>query len=277
MDIKDYIASGIIDSYVLGSVSSQEGQEIQCLSKIYPEIAEELQRAEMAIEAYASSIAVTPPAALKQSILERIRTIEQDQGTEKDTEKTIVAAPKTIQLPGYYKWSAAASVLIIVGLSFLYMNASKSQSELSESLASVQSTAKEQQKEMDEQLAFMELNLQQIQDREAFFSAPNTRKLALAGTDVQPNASASIYWDESTGKVILASLGMPAPQSGKQYQLWAIADGQPVDLGVLSKESQFTPPINVTAANVQAFAITLEKDGGSPTPTLEQLYVIGNV
>lgn len=276
----------MIDSYVLGSVSSQERQEIQCLSKIYPEIAEELQRAELALEAYAFSIAVTPPAALKQSILDRIKNVEQDEAiTAENTvdfattadSSNVLQETKAIQLPTYFKWSAAASVLIIVGLSFLYMNASKTQSELSETLASVEATAKEQQKTMEDQLASMDLNLQQIQDREAFFSAPNTRKLALAGTDVQPNASASIYWDETTGKVILASLGMPTPESGKQYQLWAIADGKPVDLGVLAKDKQFSPSINVSASNVQAFAITLEKEGGSPTPNLEQLYLIGNV
>jgi len=276
VDIKQYIASGMIDSYVLGSVSSQERQEIQCLSKIYPEIAEELQRAELALEAYAFSIAVTPPAALKQSILDRIKNVEQDEAITADS-SNVLQETKAIQLPAYFKWSAAASVLIIVGLSFLYMNASKSQSELSETLVSVEAAAKEQQKTMEDQLASMDLNLQQIQDREAFFSAPNTRKLALAGTDVQPNASASIYWDETTGKVILASLGMPTPESGKQYQLWAIADGKPVDLGVLAKDKQFSPSINVSASNVQAFAITLEKEGGSPTPNLEQLYVIGNV
>ncbi len=283
MDIKEYIASGIIDSYVLGAVSEQERQEVQCMSKIYPEIAEELQRAEVAMESYAASVAVTPPEAIKQKILARIK--EEVQDVPEDLTKIPVASvvteptaeTKVIPLPAYFKWSAAASVLIIVGLSFLYMNASRSTSELTQSLAEVQSDAKKEKNQLENQLAFLETSLRSIQDREAFITAPNTRKLALAGTELQPNANATVYWDETTGNVILASTGMPSPQSGKQYQLWAIADGQPVDLGVLSKDSTYSPTIQVNVSNIQAFAITLEKEGGSPTPTLEQLYVIGNV
>ena len=32
-----------------------------------------------------------------------------------------------------------------------------------------------------------------------------------------------------------------------------------------------------TIGKAQAFAVTLEKKGGSPTPTLAALYLIGNV
>ncbi|WP_225974287.1 anti-sigma factor [Arachidicoccus ginsenosidivorans] len=33
----------------------------------------------------------------------------------------------------------------------------------------------------------------------------------------------------------------------------------------------------VSAGQVQAFAITLEKAGGNPTPTMDQMYVMGGV
>jgi len=33
----------------------------------------------------------------------------------------------------------------------------------------------------------------------------------------------------------------------------------------------------VSIADADAFAITLEKKGGSPTPTLNQLYVMGKI
>ena len=42
VDVKAYIESGILESYVLGFASEQEVQEVRCLSHIYPEIAEEL-------------------------------------------------------------------------------------------------------------------------------------------------------------------------------------------------------------------------------------------
>ena len=73
----------------------------------------------------------------------------------------------------------------------------------------------------------------------------------------------------------LASL--PAPSEEQQYQLWAIVDGQPVDAGVFDIEKGNILQQLKTISNAQAFAVTLEKKGGSPTPTLAALFLIGNV
>jgi anti-sigma-K factor RskA len=61
-----------------------------------------------------------------------------------------------------------------------------------------------------------------------------------------------------------------------QYQLWAIADGKPVDAGMYTEEKDSKIALaNIT--NAQAFAITLEKKGGSPVPTMENMYVMGEI
>jgi anti-sigma-K factor RskA len=48
-----------------------------------------------------------------------------------------------------------------------------------------------------------------------------------------------------------------------------------VDAGVLGDCNGLCKLSNITKA--QAFAITLEKKGGSPTPDLTQLHVLGKV
>ena len=49
-------------------------------------------------------------------------------------------------------------------------------------------------------------------------------------------------------------------------------------MGVLDNEfTKRVYAIKPPNGTVAAFAITLEKLGGSPTPTLEEMYVIGNV
>ena len=42
MNVTEYIASGILESYVMGAVSDQEQREVDCLSSIYPEVRTEL-------------------------------------------------------------------------------------------------------------------------------------------------------------------------------------------------------------------------------------------
>ena len=70
---------------------------------------------------------------------------------------------------------------------------------------------------------------------------------------------------------------MPKAPEGKEYQLWAIVDGKPVDLGMYDENNSQKLQAMKTISKPQAFAITLENKGGSPTPTMEQMYVLGNV
>ena len=70
---------------------------------------------------------------------------------------------------------------------------------------------------------------------------------------------------------------MPQPQAGQQYQLWAIVDGKPVDAGMVEIDPGKALHRMKNIPKAEAFAITLEKAGGSPTPTLTAMFVMGKV
>ena len=105
----------------------------------------------------------------------------------------------------------------------------------------------------------------------------SNKVIAMKGTDKSPQSLANIIYNPEQQKTYLDIKNMPAPPTGKQYQLWALVDGQPVDMGVcdivLNNGFQEVPFI----PNAGAFAVTIENQGGSPTPTLEEMVVIGNV
>jgi hypothetical protein len=63
--------------------------------------------------------------------------------------------------------------------------------------------------------------------------------------------------------VYLSSVKLPVAPEGKQYQLWAIVDGKPVDAGLLDNPETFEKMKSL--GNAQAFAISLEAKGGSTT------------
>ena len=69
-------------------------------------------------------------------------------------------------------------------------------------------------------------------------------------------------------------VSLPAAPAGRQYQLWAIVNGQPLDAGML-RDTKMQVQQMKAFAQADAFAITLEKSGGSPTPTMSALYVMG--
>lgn len=61
MKINDYIESGILESYVLGSASEAEAEELLYLRDKHPEIKEALFNLEIDIERMAGYMAIKPP------------------------------------------------------------------------------------------------------------------------------------------------------------------------------------------------------------------------
>ncbi len=102
--------------------------------------------------------------------------------------------------------------------------------------------------------------------------------VVLNGTPHAPDALAKIYWMKNTGEVYVDPTNLPGVPEGKQYQLWAIVDGKPVDAGMISTEKGIYHIQKMKSfGQAQAFAITLEKAGGSPTPTMDQMFVIAKI
>ena len=273
MDIKEYIASGIIEGYVLGSLSDQERREVECMSAIYPEINAKVLESQQTFEKYAESISVTPPSHLKSAILDKIRTTEQDQNPSqnKNTEAKIVSIVPTVKRNNFSTFVAAASFLLLISISAVYYFESRENTELKSSLAQIK-------KEQGNLNSLLEDKIAHLKASEELVISHSTKPVMLNGTDKSPNSVACVYYNQSKKSAVLCLENLPSPIADKQYQLWAMVDGKPIDLGVFDLEnSKLGPVIPVSQENIQAFAITLEKKGGSPTPNLDQLYVIGNL
>jgi anti-sigma-K factor RskA len=102
----------------------------------------------------------------------------------------------------------------------------------------------------------------------------------LHGMGVAPDAAAKIFWMKNTGEVYVDPSNLPELQPGKQFQLWAIVDGKPVDAGMILTSKQgdkYRIQKMRSFGKAEAFAITIEKAGGSPTPTMDQMVVMGKM
>ena len=74
MNVSEHIASGIIESYVLGIASPEERVEFENLYRQYPELEQARIRFEESLEEKALHDAVKPPAELKAKILDSIHS-----------------------------------------------------------------------------------------------------------------------------------------------------------------------------------------------------------
>ncbi|SFT65170.1 Anti-sigma-K factor rskA [Lishizhenia tianjinensis] len=278
MDTKEYIASGILESYVMGTASEQEQREVHCLSSIYPEIKEELNRIQQTLEDYVQSIAVSPPAGTKEAIMAKIKGVPQEKVLKKVEEQPKVEkVTKVVQMPTYAKLSLVASIAIVIGVSAMFVMKSQENEKLSNEVLALTSQNEQKQNEYLASLESLEKEVAETKALQEFVLNPGTEEVVLGGTETHPEAKVRVYWHKETQAVIVKNDALPTPTEGKQYQLWALADGVPVDLGVLDKDFAITPTRKIGVSELQTFAITLEDEGGKPTPDLTQLYVIGNV
>jgi hypothetical protein len=87
-----------------------------------------------------------------------------------------------------------------------------------------------------------------------------------------------VYWNPETKKLLLVDAHLPELSSQQQYQLWALYNGQPIDAGVFNPQDlQVSSSFQKDIPNAQAFAVTVEPKGGSKSPTLSNLCMMGKL
>ncbi len=69
MNLKPYIESGILELYVLNSLTNDERKGVERMLAMYPELKHELDAIESALESYAKATSVKPPDYLKERII----------------------------------------------------------------------------------------------------------------------------------------------------------------------------------------------------------------
>ncbi|WP_236980241.1 anti-sigma factor [Membranihabitans maritimus] len=284
MNTKEYIESGILEAYVVGSVTEQEQQEVRCLSSIYPEIKQALEEIEDSMAGFATEYSMSPPDHLKAEILKQVDITEQLPAGDTDgkSDKPFVSAvgsgeDKNAKIrpirkdPNNFPWRIAATVLLLISCGLLYFLMTMDEDYESELTAQRESI-----NALENQVESVESELQEKDDRLALLMNKGTDRIILSAASEGGQDEAIVYWHPETEQVWLDPDNLVAPDNEHQYQLWALKGDQPIDLGVIDKENlQLHQMKGIGEAD--AFAITLEPVGGSPSPTLEQLKVIGQI
>lgn len=278
VDINEYIASGILESVTLGLASPQEVQEVACLSKIYPEIQAEFIRVQKRCEELMLENAQEPDPSVRASLLNIIAETPQEEAPEKKTEAKIVSlntAPEIQGVSPMWKMMAAASVILVIGIGALWFLSNREVKRMDSIIASME---KEQLKN-DQILQAMTIEKDHLQTVQEVLAAESLRTVKMTGTAMEPEATVKVMWSKDMKKAVMHAEKITPPPANMQYQLWVIADGKPVSVGLFNYDEveQMTEPFDVNAQNITAFAITLEKMGGSPTPTMEKMVVMGPI
>jgi len=271
LDIKDYISSGIIEAYVMGLASEEEMRILDCIQKNNPEVKQAIIDAQNTLEDFASQQAIAPPPSLKSEIWAKIADEDLEEETTVEEKPTAPVTPlyptqSTDSNKATLKWFAiAASILLIASVSLnFYLN-------------NAQTAARNQVAALTESQKDTQLAYQNLKSKWDMANNPQMKSIPLLGVEKHPDMKAMVYLEQKSNNVYLALDNLPATSKEQQYQLWAIVDGKPVSLGMYDQDSELAVQKMTAVASAQAFAITLEKRGGSETPTMENMYVMGKI
>jgi anti-sigma-K factor RskA len=275
LNTEKYISSGILEAYVLGDLTQAEKSEVEKMVSLYPEIRAELALIEDTMEAIAFRTAVAPKNSSKEKILAKVFAEEEQDNRLQEAPDAAQEpkAAKEISISGRYSYYMAAAVtfaLLSSVAAFIFWGKwQEAESRLSVVVAERTAIA--------QRYRTVENRLDAVNQQLAVYTNDNFSEVTLEGLALAPQAVATIFWNKNTREVFLNPAGLPAIPAGKQYQLWAIVDGQPVDIGLIASGENGGLVKMKQIAQASAFAITLEPSGGSPSPTLDQMVVLGKV
>lgn len=258
--IDDYIASGKLELFVYGVLPENEMHEVAEAVANNETLQLEVEQIEKTVLQLSRSVS---PGSKPENFV-RIYQELRDNSVVQTESKTNYAT--------LFAW--AAVVALLVGIFWMFQQKNELNNELQQ--------ANVEKQQIETRLIKAEVNLQDQSQILAFIRNNNVKVIDLPANEaVIQTASAKVFYDANQQIAYLDLQGLPEPPEGMVYQAWSLLlqPLTPRNIGVLdgfsNSETKLFKITNIPSS--EAFGITLEPAGGSQSPTLENLYVLGTV
>jgi len=266
----------LVEAYVLDRLPPAEQAAVERMLASDASLRELRNATELRLHQLALAQAEAPPPALRARVLSAVDAAIAASGAPVPT----ASAPQahTLAGPGAWmpgRWMVAASTVValvsIAGLLYTVQRQGQLEQRLESRLADLQAQSGTLA-QVVQRTSVQALNAQ----TEIRLTADGFRRVELATVPGAQGGSAIVYWSAQRGETYFVGQLPPVPE-GKQYQLWALHNGQPIDAGLLGivPNGILEPMKQIPQA--QAFAVTLEPVGGSPNPTTQAMMVMGRL
>lgn len=108
----------------------------------------------------------------------------------------------------------------------------------------------------------------------ALLSAPDTMRVTLVAANAKPQPQGKVVYRQRTGSLVFLASNFAALPPTKAYELWLLpaSGAAPIPAGVFKPDARgsatvLTPPLPKDL-EAKGFAITIEPEAGSSTPTM---------
>jgi hypothetical protein len=262
MNPSEYISSGAIEAYVMGMADAADQQLHEQMEAAHPEVKAAREALELELESKARKV----PLAGSDLQAQIKQQLQAEKLLSEPTAAKVISLPPAPKPIRWFRTALAASFLLLMGsilLNFVYWSRYTDYRKRYTALATEQQVLVARTKSMEASMKML--------------ASPQVKPVVMQGTPEHTGMLATIYWEQNSKDVYLVVNNLPAPPQGKQYQLWAQVGDEMVDAGLLAWNLDTGVLKMKNTPSATAFAISLEEEGGSKTPTLSTVMVIGKV
>jgi anti-sigma-K factor RskA len=250
--------------YALGALSEAERRAFEAHVETCPECAEEARGFAAVASGLAAAVPqVDPPAALRDRVL---------RAAIAGSPRVIDEAPRSRL--GVFRFLSVAAAIVALALGLYAISLQQRIRVLEEELR----LASARGADVQQQLVRYRVAFDRASEIRAILSAPDMRRIDLAGQKAAPGASGRAFWSPVHGLVV-AFDSLPPTAADRVYQLWVIPPGAgaaPISAALLELQPDgraIALGAPASAARVGTVAVTLEPAGGVPAPTGDMIVV----
>ncbi|MDX1462508.1 MAG: anti-sigma factor [Marinirhabdus sp.] len=262
MTEQEIISSGILELYVCGALPESEAIELQKEISGSPTLKKELELVEATYISLAENVAPPLSAIVWTYIKDSIY-----KATPSDESTT-----RSINWGAITGW--AATIAAVGGILWVLNQNSGLERDI-EVTTTENTELREVLNETEAEQNATDAILADIRDA-SYKAVPLPANPAVA-----PDAFAKVFYNADESVAYIDAAQLPTAPQGTVYQVWSLKMEPltPSSMGLLESLKEVKPGLyrfeNFPSA--EGFGITLEPEGGSESPTLTQLYVLGTV
>jgi len=170
--------------------------------------------------------------------------------------------PRQARVARQRPWWALVPAFVAAGMAALAMFFWVQSTKLQRDLASLEKRSAQQRAE-----------LQRAREIVATLTATDAMTVTLVAAKTPPQPQGKIMYVKDRASLIFLASNMPMPPPQKVYELWLIPmKGAPMAAGMFKPDAHgsamvINPPLPV-GMEAKAFAVTIEPEAGSSTPTM---------
>ena len=242
--IRTFLDSDLLENYLLGNTTPEESLQVERYIAMYPEVRETYNELQENLEAFAKIHAKKAPEGLKTRILQTIRA--QDRG-RRSVRRFAIAASLT--------------AFMFAGASYFFWNQNKS---LQEENSMVNNKILTLEADMKQQL-------EDVRNQFIVLNNPQTKKYLVNGNKKARELKAVAYINPVKKLSYINVQKLPNLPEDQSYQMWAEVNGKMVNLGVIDLAAGKDQLRALPYAENAVSYITIERKGGTTTPTVQNI------